>query len=128
MAVFAPTRPVFDPTGPKSRSFHRSSHVQALLVEASLRPQGPADGHVNDRLRHKVVVIQVCEGRIKPVDPSVSLVPVTVRVRLRVENHRIRGDTVPTFCASPVLNQVQPALSGWNFFVFVPVPLSDRER
>ena len=74
------------------------------LIEVLLPCQGFRDGLVNQGVCHQRVVVQVLEGRIEPVDSSVCLVEHLVRVGLRVENNRIRLDTVPALRPSCVLN------------------------
>lgn len=93
------------------------------LVERFLVLQCLPDRPIDPTVRPNIVVIQVSEGRIQPINPAVGLVPVFVRVRQRVEHDRVCGDTVPSFSTRRILDQVYPPLRIRNRFVFVAVPL-----
>src|SRR5690242_279904 len=68
----------------------------AGLVEALLTLQCTGYGLVDYRIRHQDIVVQDRKWRIEPVDPTVCLVPVLVRIRQAVERHRVRLGAVPS--------------------------------
>lgn len=54
-----------------------------------------------------------------------SLRPVLVRVRQRVENDGVRFDTIPPLRTRYVLHKIQPVFRFGQFFVFPTVPFGD---
>lgn len=101
--------------------------VEAVLglVEALFGSQSLPNCVVYPRLGLQDVVVEVRKASVEPVDASVSLMPVLVRVREGVEHYRVRSDAVPPLSARLVLHEVDPAISLRDRFVFVAVPLSD---
>lgn len=96
---------------------------QIPLVEALFSPQGLPNSLIDDRSRDEVVVPQISEIGVQPVNSAVRLPPIAITVGLGVEHDCVRFDTIPPFCPSSVLNQVDPAVSLWNLLVLVAVPL-----
>ena len=101
-------------------------HDISFFIKTLLFLESLADRKIDSAPAFQMVVIEIRERCVQPVDPSRSLDHHLIAIILGIKKNRICFDTIPSFRSSAVIHQIHPLFTFRDLLMLVAVPLSQH--